>query len=95
MNINYDPIKNQINIKKHGIDLGDVESIFYDGMALTIEDRDYPEERFVTLGMDGFGRLLVVAYHYRDEDEIRIISARRAEPHERRAYEGMNHARPI
>jgi len=42
----------------------------------------------VTLGMAGLGRLLVVAYHYRDEDEIRVISARSDEPHERRAYEG-------
>jgi uncharacterized DUF497 family protein len=37
--------------------------------------------------MDGFGRLLVVAYHYRNEDEIRIISARMAEPHERHTYQ--------
>ena len=37
--------------------------------------------------MDGFGRLLVVVYHYRDEDEIRVISARPAEPHERREYQ--------
>jgi len=36
--------------------------------------------------MDGFGRLLVVAYHYRGENEIRLISARPAEPHERRTY---------
>jgi hypothetical protein len=50
--------------------------------------RDHAEERFVTLGMDGFGRLLVVAYHYWGEDEMRVISARLAEPHERRDYEG-------
>jgi uncharacterized DUF497 family protein len=39
------------------------------------------------LGMDDFGRLLVVAYHYRGPDEIRVISARHAEPHERPIYE--------
>lgn len=60
---------------------------FYDDHAIAIEDRDHAEERFVTLGMDGFGRLLVVAYHYLGEDEIRVISARFAEPHERRAYQ--------
>ena len=38
--------------------------------------------------MDVWGRLLVVAYHYRNEDEIRVISARIAEPHERRTYPG-------
>jgi uncharacterized DUF497 family protein len=87
MNITNDPVKNQINLQKHKIDLADVEGVFYDDRAITIEDRDHAEERFVTLGIDGFGRLLVVVYHYRDEDEIRVISARPAEPHERREYQ--------
>jgi uncharacterized DUF497 family protein len=87
MYITYDPVKNKINNQKHQIDLADVEGVFYDDHAITIEDRDHAEERFVTLGMDGFGRLLVVAYHYRGEDEIRVISARFAEPQERRAYQ--------
>ena len=87
MNITNDPVKNQINLQKHKIDLADVEGVFYDDRAITIEDRDHAEERFVTLGIDGFGRLLVVVYHYRDEDEIRGISARPAEPHERREYQ--------
>ncbi len=88
MKITFDPAKNKINCQKHQIDLADVEGVFYDDNAITLEDRDHGEERFVTLGVDGFGRLLVVAYHYRSEDEIRIISARSAEPHERRTYEG-------
>jgi len=88
MNIVCDPIKNKLNIQKHRIDLTDVESVFFDDRAITIEDHDHDEERFVTLGMDSFGRLLVVAYHYRGEDEIRIISARYAQPHELRTYEG-------
>ncbi|SJM91384.1 conserved hypothetical protein [Crenothrix polyspora] len=86
MNITYDPDKNKLNTKKHGIDLAEIEGVFYDGRAITIEDRDHPEERFVTLGKDGFDRLLVVAYHYRGENGIRIISARPAGSHERRAY---------
>ncbi|MDR1229024.1 MAG: BrnT family toxin [Azoarcus sp.] len=60
--------------------------MFFDPFALTREDRDHDEARFVTLGTDGFTRLLVVAYTYRGED-IRVISARRAQPHERRIYE--------
>ncbi|MDP2180354.1 BrnT family toxin [Methylicorpusculum sp.] len=87
MNITNDPIKNLINIQKHQINLADIEGIFYDDRAITVEDRDHDEERFVTLGMDGLGRLLVVTYHFRGEDEIRVISARSAEPHERRNYE--------
>jgi hypothetical protein len=87
MKITHDPVKNKINRQKHKVDLSDIEGVFYDIQAVTIEDRDHNEERFVTLGQDGFGRLLIVAYHYRSEDEIRVISARLAQPHERRIYE--------
>lgn len=87
MEITFDPAKNRVNTRKHGIDLADVEGVFYDLNAITIEDRVHSEQRFVTLGMDGFGRLLVVCYTYRG-DIIRAISARKAEPHERKAYEG-------
>lgn len=55
---------------------------------MTIEDGDHSEQRFVTLGMDDLGRILVVCYTYRDETTIRLISARKAEPHERKEYEG-------
>ncbi|MBK5964299.1 hypothetical protein CCR95_09420 [Thiocystis minor] len=87
MNVTYAPAKNAINRRKHRIDLADVEGVFYDDRAITVEDRDHAEERFVTLGLDGLGRLLVVAYHYRDPDDIRLLSARLAEPHERRTYQ--------
>ncbi|MDR2787122.1 MAG: BrnT family toxin [Candidatus Accumulibacter sp.] len=86
MEIFFDPAKNRGNIQDHQIDLADVDGVFFDPFALTREDRDHDEACFVTLGMDGLGRLLVVAYTYRGED-IRVISARRAEPHERRPYE--------
>lgn len=88
MDIEFDPAKNKANLRKHGIALADVEGVFYDPQAITIEDTDHREQRFVTLGLDGLGRLLVVCYSYRDEASIRIISARKAEPHERKTYEG-------
>jgi uncharacterized DUF497 family protein len=88
MRVEFDPVKNRANIRKHGIDLVDVDEVFYDPCAATMEDRDHKEARFVTLGMDGFGRLLVVCYVYRGEATIRVISARKAEPHERKSYEG-------
>jgi uncharacterized DUF497 family protein len=44
------------------------------------------EQRFVTLGVGALGRLLVVVYIWRGEN-IRIISARPAEAHERSEYE--------
>jgi len=87
MDFSFDPAKNRANIRKHGIDFADIEGVFYDPLAITLEDRDHEEERFVTLGMDGLGRLLVVCYTYRGES-IRAISARKAEAHERKAYGG-------
>jgi uncharacterized DUF497 family protein len=86
MSFTFDPAKNRINIRKHGIDLGEIEAVFYDQNAITIEDKDHAEQRFLTVGMDGFGRLLVVCYTHRGS-AIRAISARKAEPLERKAYE--------
>ena len=87
MDFTFDPAKNRTNLQKHKIDLSEIEAVFYDQNAITIEDKDHAEQRFLTIGMDGFGRLLVVCYTYRD-NAIRAISARKAEPLERKAYEG-------
>lgn len=88
MEITFDPAKNTVNLRKHRIDLADVDGVFHDPLALTIEDMDHHEQRFVTLGMDGFGHLLVVCYAYRGAT-TRVISARPAEPHERKTYEAL------
>ena len=87
MEIEFDPAKNKANLRKHGIDFADIEVVFYDQNAITIEDRDHGEQRFVTIGTDGVGRVLVVCYTYLSESAIRLISARKAEPHERKTYE--------
>jgi len=60
--------------------------VFEDPNALTMEDGEHDEERFVTIGMDCFGRVLVVAYTWRGEN-IRIISARKATRPEVKQYE--------
>jgi len=88
MDIEFDPVKNKANLRKHKINFADVAGVFYDQNAITIEDQDHSEQRFVTLGMDELGRVLVVCYTYRCESAIRLISARKAEPHERKTYEG-------
>lgn len=54
---------------------------------MTVEDRAHDEQRFVTIGRDAFGRILVVAYAYREPNTIRIISARKADAGERKQYE--------
>jgi hypothetical protein len=88
MNFEWDDRKRRINLRRHRIELADAVAVFSDPFALTQEDFDHDEQRFVTLGRDALGRLLVVAYTYRESRTIRLISARKAEPHERKQYEG-------
>jgi hypothetical protein len=84
----WDPGKNRLNLAKHGVDFADAVAVFEDDFALTRPDSEARgEPRFVTLGVDGFGRLLVVVFVVRD-DAIRIISARPATNQERKIYEG-------
>ena len=83
----FDPKKNAVNLRKHGVSLAEGDGVLTDPLALTIEDDSAQgEQRSVSIGMNTFGRLMVVVYAYRG-DEIRLISVRRAEPKERRAYE--------
>lgn len=82
----WNPGKAAENLRKHGIDFADAVSVFSDDLALTIPDERYDEERFITIGMDAFGRVLVVVYALRDND-IRLISARKATRIERQQYE--------
>ena len=83
----WDPAKNRANLAKHGVDFADAVAVFEDGLALTRPDMtSRGESRFVTLGVDGFGRLLVVVFTERGS-RIRIISARLATKPEHKAYE--------
>lgn len=86
MGFEWDIRKAASNLRKHGVDFADAAAAFSDESAVTIPDEYPEEERFVTMGMDALGRLLVVTYTWR-EDRIRIISARRATPRERKQYE--------
>lgn len=87
MNIVWDPKKAKSNYQKHKIHFSDAESVLYDTMSLTIEDQNIDgEKRFVTVGSDSTGRIVVVVYTYR-ENLIRLISARKATASERRYYE--------
>jgi uncharacterized DUF497 family protein len=85
----WDPRKAASNLRKHGIHFADAVTALEDELALTLDD-DYPDEqRFITIGTDALGRVLVVVYTFRGET-IRIISAREATPRERRQYaEGL------
>ena len=87
MKITFDPNKAAINYRKHGIRFSDAEPVLFDPLALTREDKDAAgEQRFVSIGVDATGRVLVVVFTYRGE-EIRLISARLATAKEREYYE--------
>lgn len=86
----WDEAKAARNEADHGVTFEMAKGVFKDAFAIEWLDgrEDYGEERYVILGMVE-GRLLYVAYTMRGE-AIRIISARGAEPHERRQYHEDN-----
>lgn len=87
MRFEWDENKNRINIRKHGIDFADAADIFNHPVLTLADDReDYGEERWVALGWIK-AIVGVVVYVERDEDVIRIISARKATKSEVRRYE--------
>jgi uncharacterized protein len=87
MEYEWDTNKAQSNRQKHGIDFADVVSVFTDDFAITVMDEHPDEERFVTIGMDALGRVIVVVYTWRSETCIRLISARKSTRIERQQYE--------
>ena len=86
----WDPAKAASNRLKHGVRFETAALVFVDPLALTEFDGfDHSEPRWRTIGMAGGVQLLVVAHTQRDgngDEVIRIISARRAAPRERRRY---------
>jgi uncharacterized DUF497 family protein len=83
----WDPHKAEANQLKHGVDFADAALALEDERALTVVDPgSTSEERFITLGTDPLGRVLVVVYTWR-ADRVRVISARKATRREQRQYE--------
>lgn len=87
MELEYDPQKAKSNLSKHGISFEEAATALYDPLALVQEDRDSTEEnRWVLVGLSGQGNLLTVVYTLRDEEVIRLISARKATRREAKYY---------
>jgi uncharacterized DUF497 family protein len=87
----WDEAKNRANRKPHGVSFEEARTVFLDENARLIADPDHSadEDRFLLLGLSLRLRLLVVSQCYRQSDEVvRIISARRADPTERRDHAG-------
>jgi len=78
--------KYQDNLRQHHITFEDAVRIFEGPTVEKVDDRfDYGEIRVYAIGLVN-GVEITVIYTDRDHDERRIISAWRAEPHERRYY---------
>jgi uncharacterized protein len=90
MDSEWDPKKARLNFRKHGIRFADALTVLEDDRALTITEQSADGElRWMTLGADAVGRILVVVYTWR-RLRARLISARPATPSERRQYvEGL------
>ena len=85
----WDEAKNRSNARKHGVSFEEARTVFFDDAARIIDDPDHSEleDRFVLLGISSKLRLLLVCHCYREnEEQIRIVSARRATSAEARHY---------
>jgi len=86
MEIEFDPDKAARNLRKHRISFAHAEQALRDPMGFTMEDPDAEGElRFVTLGADALGRILIVIHTSRGE-RVRVISARKASRNEAKDY---------
>ena len=94
MRFEWDVAKSRDNRRKHGVSFETARLVFEDPNHLSIQDRfEAGEERWQTMGLVGAVALLLVAHTVADldgEEVIRIISARKATPSERRKdHEGI------
>lgn len=87
MKFEWDEQKNEVNIRKHGIDFNDVPDIFNGPMITNVDDRvDYGEDRFIGIGFLK-NIIAIVAFVEMEGDIIRIISARKANKNESKIFE--------
>jgi uncharacterized DUF497 family protein len=84
----WDEGKASENFAKHGVTFAEASTVFADPLSRTIPDplHSEDEERFVIVGESARAHTLVVVHTHRGES-IRVISARRATPRERKDYE--------
>jgi len=94
MEFEWSAAKAQSNLRKHGVSFEDAARVFFDSGRIESYDgrEDYGEDRWAVIGMV-WSALLYVVYTVRDEDSLRLISARKANAEEQNRYRQAN-ARP-
>lgn len=87
MRFEWDPVKADVNLKRHGISFEEAVEAFFDPYAADDYDAEHSEyeTRWNLIGLSG-RRLLFVVYTEPEENVIRIISARKAEKKHERIY---------
>ena len=86
MRFTWAPPKARANVRKHGVTFEEASTVFADPLALIVNDADY-SDRSLIIGESIVRRILVAVFVEIADDEIHLISARRATRHERRTYE--------
>ena len=91
LSFEWDENKAGSNLAKHGVSFEEATTVFGDPLSLTIPDpaHSQAEDRFIVLGHSHQRKLLVVVHTERG-DNVRIISARRANRREQKSYEESN-----
>jgi uncharacterized DUF497 family protein len=89
LHFEWNPEKAKANLQKHAVDFEEASTIFDDPQFITFLDEEHSaadEERYITIGLSNKNRLLMVAHTERN-DNIRIISVRKATKHEEEFYQ--------
>ncbi len=91
----WDARKAALNERKHGVSFEEAATVFLDPLAMTFDDPDHSvdERRFITVGDSKRRRVVIVAHCDVGEDQIRIISARKATRAERHDYQEARHGK--
>lgn len=89
MQFEWDTEKAELNIKKHEIDFSEAETVFGDPLAKIFDDdaHSFEERREIIIGHSVQNRLVLICFTEKENDTVRIISARSATAQERKDYE--------
>ena len=88
MEFEWDDKKAEANFRKHGVRFSEAVSVWLDGNSLETPDPEHSEieERWVRLGYSSHARMLLIIFVEKNEEKIRIISARKATIKEQSQY---------
>lgn len=92
MQFEWDKEKAASNLKKHDVSFEEAETVFGDSLARIFQDEEHSlkERRDGIVRRSRQNRLLIISFTERENDTIRIISARETTPKERRKYENAD-----